>query len=488
MQRYAPPIFDDADREARIKEFLPQIDIHFLESAKVHHFPGYAYGVMLDGKLIHAGSSGIIDLDKKTPASPHSMFRIASMTKSFTALAILILREEGLLSLDDPAHLYIPEVKHLRLTDDDPAITIRDLLIHTAGFPTDDPWGDRKLSETNAQFRNLLTSDLNFSNPLGVAYEYSNLGYTILGQIIDKISGISYSTYIDQKILQPLGMNEAAWDFTKVPENQLAKGYRWLDDAWTPEELLGHGVFGAMGGMIASIESFSLYAALHQLAWPPRDGPDIGPIKRSTLREMQQPFRFKELIANFKFSEGRECPVAYCYGYGLNWLRDSFGRTFVGHSGGLPGFGSNWFIMPEYGVGIILLANVTYAPATKINLDILDQLINKQQLKPRQLPPSQILEERKQALLKLLPNWDDAQNGEVFADNFFLDYPINLLKKETKILFDKAEKIVSISEITPQNQLRGSFIITGEKAKFQVTFALTPEQSPRIQQYQIKEI
>lgn len=488
MQPYFPPIFIDTHRITRIQEFLPEIDRHYQEAAKIHHIPGYSFGILLDGKLIYTGSGGSIDLNKQTPPTTQSMFRIASMTKSFIALAILMLRDEERLRLDDHAHLYVPEIQHLRLTQEDPAITIRDLLIHSAGFPTDDPWADRKMDESKAQFSDLLKSGLYFSNPIGSAFEYSNLGYTILGQIIERISGMPYDLFIDQRILQPLSMNEASWEYKKVPDEKLAKGYRWLDEEWKPEELLSHGVFGAIGGLIVSIDSFSRYAALYQQAWPPRNDPDTGFVKRSTLREMQQPMIFRELSAKHQFSDGREFAFGSLYGYGLGCMCDTLGRTYVGHSGGLPGFGSNWYIMPEYGLGVILLANVTYAPAAKINVELLDTLLSKTQLKPWHLPPSKVLEDRKQALLKILPQWQDTKNTEIFSDNFFLDYPIHVLKKEAKALFEKVGNIVSVSETSPLNQLRGSFIMIGDKGKLQVTLALSPEHIPRIQQFQIKEV
>lgn len=488
IQPYLPPSFTDSDRLAKIQAVFPEIDAMYKDYAEKNHFPGYAYGIMLDGKLVYSGSGGFIDLDKKIPASPQSMFRIASMTKSFTALAILKLRDEGKLKLDDPVYHYIPEIQKQQLTEDAPVITIRDLLIHSAGFPSDDPWADRKLSKTDKDLITLLEKGIFFSNVPGTAYEYSNLDYTLLGYIIKKITGTSYGKFIAEKIWQPIGMEGAFWDFKEVPAPQLAHGYRWIDENWKEEELLPDGIFGAMGGMITSIESFSRYASLHQLAWPPRDDAETGPIKRSSIREMHQPWRIKELVSDFKHPDGCECPLTSGYGYGLNWSRDHLGRVFVGHSGGLPGFGSNWCIMPEYGLGAILFANVTYAAAAKVNPNVLDKLIVTAQLKPRQLPLSKVLRDRQTALVTLLPDWKNAATSEIFAENFFLDYSIESLKKETKNFFAKAGKIISVGDVIPESQLRGYFIMKGEKTDLHVSFALTPENPPVIQQYQIKEV
>lgn len=151
-QNYKPPVFPDTNRLQKIEATYPVIDKIYKEYAEQSHFPGMVYGIVVDGKLVHAGSVGYIDLQNKTEASSQSDFRIASMSKSFTAMAILKLRDEGKLKLDDPISLYIPEAKNMkRLTKDAPAITIRMLLTHSAGYPEDNPWGDRQLANTDQQ-------------------------------------------------------------------------------------------------------------------------------------------------------------------------------------------------------------------------------------------------------------------------------------------------------------------------------------------------
>jgi CubicO group peptidase (beta-lactamase class C family) len=488
VQSYLAPNFQDADRLAKIQAILPEIDRMYREYAEKNHFPGYAYGILLDGQLVYSGSEGFTDLDREIAATPQSMFRIASMTKSFISMAILKLRDEGKIKLDDPIALYIPEMQDQQFIKDASIITIRDLLTHSAGFPTDDPWADRKLNETDEEFIVLLQKGVSFSNPPGAIFEYSNLGYAMLGYIIKQITGVSYEGFIKTSIWQPIEMDSASWEFTEVTENQLAHGYRSSGEKWIEEPLLHHGTFGAVGGIITSIESFSRYVALHQFAWPPRNEEESGPIKRSSIREMHQPWKFVRLVSDFKYASGRECALTSGYGYGLQWLRDSFGRTFVGHNGGLPGFGSNWYIAPEYGLGVILFANLTYAQAFKVNLDVLDKLIVEAKLQPRQLLPSKILKNRRNELLKSLPHWENAQSNSIFAANFFLDYSLDSLRKESNNFFAKIGKIISVGNVIPENQLRGYFILEGEQSNLQINFSLTPENPSLIQQYQIKEI
>lgn len=132
------------DPIAAINAAIPAIDRMFVDFQLDAHAPGLVYGIVADGRLIHVKAIGTQDLEKKRPVTADTLFRIASMTKSFTALSILKLRDEGKLSLDDLAETHVPEMRDWRYpTSDSPRIRIRDLLNHTAGFVTDDPWGDR---------------------------------------------------------------------------------------------------------------------------------------------------------------------------------------------------------------------------------------------------------------------------------------------------------------------------------------------------------
>lgn len=191
---------------------------------------------------------------------------------------------------------------------------------------------------------------------------------------------------------------------------------------------------------------------------------------------------------NFKYPDGRTCPLAIAYGYGLGWSKDCEGRIRVGHSGGLPGFGSYWGMLPDYGIAVVSFANLTYAPNTFINLKVLDTLITLADLKPRQLAPSNILVKRKDELLKFLPSWNGAEESGIFAENFFKDYSIDSLRKDANKLFTKAGKIVRVAKLKADNQLRGSFVLEGEKSNLQVYFTLTPENPPLIQEYNMREI
>ncbi|HLL97078.1 MAG TPA: serine hydrolase domain-containing protein [Spirosoma sp.] len=494
VNTYQPPTFADADRLAKLQAAFPIVEKLYRERAEKFHYPGMAFGIVLDGKLVYSGGMGYTDVAKKTPATPKSLFKIASMTKSLTAMAILKLRDESRLRLDDPAEQYIPELKtHKYLTADAPRITVRHLMTHSAGFPEDNPWGDRQLADTDADLVNLIKGGISTANAPGIAYEYSNLGFAMLGRIIGVVSGKSYEQYITDSILKPLSMMDTEWEYDRVPADRLAHGYRWKDGTWVEEPLLHDGSWGAMGGLITSIEDFSKYVAFHQWAWPPRSDPDGGgssamPVKRSSIREMQQPWTFAGLSAQARNSAGQLCPITSGYGYGLRWNQNCTGRVDVGHSGGLPGFGSQWRILPDYGIGVIAYGNLTYAGLGAINSVVIDTLISIGKLQPRQLPVSPILAQRKAELVMLLPNFTNAERSGIFAENFFPDQSAETRRKAVQELYVKVGPIKHVGELVSENQLRGHFLLEGDRANIDVFFTLTPEMPALIQQLDFREV
>ena len=185
---YLPPAFSDPGRVEKMKAAFPVIDKIFRDHFEKNHFPAVAYGIVADGQLVHSNAFGVSNTALKTSATTQTGFRIASMTKSFTALSILKLRDEGKLSLQDPVSKYIPEIGEVDyLTKDSQPITLEHLLTMSAGFPEDNPWGDRQLADTDEELLQLIRDDISFSNTPGVNFEYSNLGFALLGKIVSVV-------------------------------------------------------------------------------------------------------------------------------------------------------------------------------------------------------------------------------------------------------------------------------------------------------------
>src|SRR5512132_3342836 len=313
---YPPPRFTDADRVVRLKSAMPEIDRLFRAYAAEKKIPGMVWGVVIDGELAHLGSFGVRDRASNTPVTPDTAFRIASMTKSVTALAVLKLRDDGRLSLEDPVSRWIPAFARMeRPTRDTPPLTVRQLLSHSAGFPEDNPWGDQQLSATDAMLDDWLAKGIPFSTPPGTRYEYSNYAFGLLGRVVTKAAGVPYEQYVHTEILSKLHMDGSTFQFTDIPAARRAVGYRLKPDGTYGEEPpLPHGVFGAMGGLLTTAADLGKYVGFHLSAWPPRDDADTGPVRRSSVREMTHRWTPSNLTARMVNDTVEASETGYGFG------------------------------------------------------------------------------------------------------------------------------------------------------------------------------
>ncbi len=323
----------------------------------MRNWPGIAWGVVKRGEgLVHFGHAGLADADSRRPVAPTTRFRIASMTKAFTALTIEQLAAEGRLRLDDKVVTHVPELKgwgdHL---------TITDLLHHMAGFVTDDPWGDRQTPLPEAEFTALLKAGVPFTRATGLTHEYSNLGYAILGRIISNVSGRPFEAEIARRHFQPLGMASTTFNLADVPAAELATGWRWEDSTWKREPDMGPGAFGAMGGVITTVPDYARWIDHLLSAWPAAapgtaEAPGRATIRRlgrgeGSPRRMNRPGDMLPSI----------CSVAVVYGGGLRIGDDCRLGRVAFHGGGYPGYGSHMLIAPDRGWGVFIFTNHTYA-------------------------------------------------------------------------------------------------------------------------------
>ena len=483
------PRFADADRRAKLAKAFSEIDKLFQDYAAAAHVPGAAWGIVIDGELAHSGVTGYRDVPSKAPVTPDSVFRIASMTKSFTALAILKLRDEGKLALDDPAEKYVPEMKALVYpTSDAPKITIRHLMSHAEGFPEDNPWGDQQLDKSDEEMSAMITAGIPFSNAPGVAYEYSNFGFAILGRIVGNLSrgtsGASptaaYTAFVNEQVLKPLGMTSTTLEPSRVPANRLAHGYRWEDAQWKNEPLLANGSFGSMGGMLTTLSDLGRYVGAFLAAWPPRDGPETSPIKRSSLREMQQVSR-PAAAAVSRNATGVQLNSGG-YGYGLRITQNCQFPSIVSHGGGLPGFGTQMRWLPEYGVGLIAFGNLTYTSWPRTFDAALEALARTGGLQPRVVEPSPALSAARDAVAGLVVKWDDAAAERIAAVNLFLDQSKDRRRAAIERIHDQVGACTAGSGFGfVENALRGDWTMGCERGRVRVAITLAPTTPPLVQ-------
>ena len=483
----------DADRSTEaagqasaLHTAFPAIDAAAKEFMQRENIPGAAWGIVVNGALVHVGTAGYRELATKSPVTADTVFRIASMTKSFTAMAIMKLRDEGKLALDDPAERYVPELKALKYpTSDSPRVTVRHLLSHAEGFPEDNPWGDQQLAASEEEFSAMMRRGIPFSNPPGLAYEYSNYGFAILGRIVQNVAKMPYRQYIATTILKPLAMTSTTLEPSAVPRERLAHGYRWEDEQWKEEPQLRDGAFGAMGGMLTSINDLARYVAAYVSAFPPRDGPETAPISRASLREMQQIWRSRPAVVT-RSSAGAVQLNAGGYGYGLGITQTcEFGHV-VAHSGGLPGFGSQMRWLPEYGVALLAMGNRTYTGWGGVFTQALDLLHKTGALTPRMAAPSPALLQARDDVSRLVMGWDDALADRVAAVNLFLDRSKERRRREIDALRAKVGACRSTDHFTfVENALRGTWTLACERGDLDIAVTLAPTMPPTVQYLEV---
>jgi CubicO group peptidase (beta-lactamase class C family) len=474
--------FTDPDRRTKLRSAFEAIDRLVEDFATREHVPGAAWGIVIDGELAHVGVTGVREISSNTAVDADTVFRIASMTKSFTAMAILQLRDEGKLSLEDPVERHVPELKGLTYpTADSPRVTIRHLLSHAEGFPEDNPWGDQQLAATEDAFSAMMRRGIPFSNVPGVAYEYSNYGFAILGRIVTNVSKMPYREYVAQHILIPLGMRATTLEPTSVPPPRLAHGYRWEDERWKEEPQLRDGAFGPMGGMLTSLRDLARYVGVYLSAWPPRDEPETPPLRRSSLREMQQVSRPRPTSVA-RTASGALQLNAGGYGFGLGITETCDAGHVVAHSGGLPGFGSQMRWLPEYGVALIGLGNRTYTGWGGVFNTALELLDKTGGLQRRMPQPSPALVEARENVSRLITRWDDALADQIAADNLFLDRSRDRRRREIAALGDTVGRCRPDGTFSHvENALRGNWTLSCERGELAVSITLAPTIPPRVQ-------
>lgn len=466
----------------KIADTIPAIDRLFADFQLDSHAPGLVYGIVADGRLVHVKALGMQDLEAQRPVTADSLFRIASMSKAFTALAILKLRDEGKLSLDALAETYVPEMRGWRYpTADSPRIRVRDLLNHTAGFVTDDPWGDRQQVITEAEFTRMLKDQPPFTRTPGTAFEYSNFGYALLGRIVTNVSGMPYDQYVIRSIMRPLGMASTGYEVRDWPIERRSIGYRWENNRWSEEPTMRHGAFGAMGGVQTSANDYAKWIGFLLSAWPARDELDAGPVRRATVREMAQGSNLPHSQPYFEESDATVCQEATAYGMGLTAAQDCELGLTLSHSGGYPGYGSHMLLLPDHGIGLFVFTNRTYNDGSDAVWDAAVALHQAGALLGRSLAVSESLAAAYRAAGAMYRAGHVRAAGDLLAMNFLMDRSAENWAREFARLNAKVGACDTEAPITATGALAGTFTWHCENGRISGNLLLAPTKPVGIQ-------
>ena len=436
-------------------------------AAQEHGIPALSYGLLLAGELVHSGSVGDVRPDRATTAP----FRIASMTKSFTAATLLILRDDGLLTLDTPVAEVLPWTRSIGLPATSPPLRISHLLTMTAGFPTDDPWGDRQESLPIEDFDALVAGGLTFCRPPGLDFEYANIGYALLGRVIAEVTGQDYRDVVRDRLLAPLGMGASTFD-VDAASGRIA-GMHPVGSGLAEQVEGPSGAFSPMGGLWSTIDDLSKWIAFLEGAWS--DSPDTGPLSRWSRREMQRAH----------VTVGPDPEGAFgSYGMGLHVTEHAQLGRFIHHSGGYPGYGSHMRWHPDTRWAIVALANRTYAPMRQACAEALVEIVAEDAAESARLRSIDRLwpqtEEAMALAETLLVRWDDSALDARAAMNLDLDVAREERRAHWEGLGATGVRRETAT-VTSSSPAHARWTVMTDAGPRELEVRLTAEREPRIQ-------
>ena len=303
------------------------------------HLPGVAIGVVADQELIWSKGFGFADTAKKVPMSPQTKFRMASHSKLFTATAIMQLREQGKLRLDDPVSQHLTWFRVKPADPDDPPITIEELLTHGSGLPREAGAHWTTFNFPSSEELRALMAERQAAYSPDVRWKYSNLAYSVAGMVIEAVSGQKWGDYVQQHIYQPLGMTNSSVDRNV---DGLAVGYGRLMPDFTRgiNPFIDARGMAAATGITSTVDDMAKFVSA-QFRKGRMGGRNI--LSSGSLRDMH---RIRMLENNW--TQGN------AIGFAVRRERD---KVFVSHGGSYPGYQTNTLLQLDGKVGVIVLTN-----------------------------------------------------------------------------------------------------------------------------------
>ncbi|MCT1478555.1 serine hydrolase [Microbacterium sp. p3-SID336] len=308
------------------------------------------------------------------PTTRDTVFRIASMSKSFLAATVLALRDRGLIDLHAPITEYLPSVR-LHHRGHEATVTGEQLLSNRSGLGEDNAWVDRHLGVSRAEIAALCAAGVPLAAAPGTTYQYSNLGQSLLGRVVEVVTGRPVDDVVRETLLEPLGLRRTAHTADGYAADALAGGFRTFDEggSFTPEPFVGSGALGCIGSMFSTVDDIAAWMWFLGSAFGDDPvAPDV--LAPASRIELQQP-RTPIPVPSGMF-DGRNLAGAG-YGYGLFVEEDQrFGRV-VQHSGGLPGFSSHMRWHAATGVGVVAFGNSDEFGARRVAGTALGELLRR---------------------------------------------------------------------------------------------------------------
>jgi CubicO group peptidase (beta-lactamase class C family) len=480
------PLSTSPERKKKLLSLAPKIDQLFRARLAELGPTAEAVGIVLDGEVVFTRGFGVRDLESKAPVDADTLFRIGSVSKTITALAVMRLRDQGKLALDAPAASYLPALRASAApTKDSPPLTVRHLLSMTSGLPFDDLWGAVTFGYSDAEFSRFLQHGLSFAGPPGERYRYSNLGFALLGKIVEQVSGKPFSDYIASEVFAPLGMKSSGYVTGKLPLNGLAIGYFRDAERFIQEPVVSDGVFSPAGGVYTSVNDLARYAAFQLAAYPARDDPETGAVRRSTLREMHTGGAWARWTDDTpvlkRDADGASALSAISYG--LGWVINhtcSF-ETMIQHGGFEPGYFTTIRLLPRHGLAVVMMSTTENAVQLQ-TFELLASLLREGGVLDTPAPPtSPVFASARDTVIRLLGGWDAELVARTF-DPLTLRYSFfRNLRPDIERLGREHGSCRADGDVQPLSRTHMRFRLVCERGALDFVAYLTPGTPATIQ-------
>ncbi len=350
-----------------IENALEGMDAFLVKAFNENVMPGLAVGVVYDGSLVYSKTFGLADIEKNTPVTLDTIFRIMSISKTFTSIGIMQLWEQKKFDLDDPVNPYLKALKVQHRDSGAPQITFRHLLTHTSGVGEVRAYSDMllRVGGLGAKADTRILSMPEYYNGLlqaeiypGQKWSYANHAFAVLAQLIEDISGEPFAVYMRRHIFEPLEMEHSDYFMSERVRAGLAQGYQFKKDRFMPVEYLRLNTPGC-GGIFSNVTDMVRYVSALMSGGKTEDGRLLNP---QTLKLMMT-------------SQLQTDPRTF--GMGLGFMLKQYGPYLAArHGGGWPGFISEMSVIPEKKLAVLVFTNSSSSAPALIARDMLYRLLD----------------------------------------------------------------------------------------------------------------
>lgn len=478
--------------EASTVTIEDQLDATFAAYVAAGQAPGLAYGIVSADGLAHAAGFGVANPAGAVPGAD-TPFPIASMSKSFCAAAVLLARDRGLLSLDDPITAHVPEFRATGAPDGevDPP-TLRMLLSMSGGLTEDNAWVDPQIGMTEEQLLTLVGKGLRYSHTPGTVYEYSNTGFTLAGLALQRVTGRRYEEFVATELLAPLGLTSTRFSPSAYDDGVRAAGYSLDgDDAWVPYPVAESGAFAAAGGIVSTVRDLAGWVTWLGEAFRPGRTTGTDVLSRASRRELQRLETMGAPALSLR-PDGDWRLAAGGYALGLRVDHELHHGRLVSHAGGLPGYKLFMCWHPETGHGLVVLTNSHRGDPVTLAREGLLGLLHARRAPSHTVSLWPETVKARLDVEALVRGWDDAAAARIFAANVDFDRPLAQRRAEIERL---VEEIGPLRPPRPVDEVVSAataadvtWSIPGENGELLCMVHLTPVDPAQVQELVVRAV